>query len=405
MKMLQNYYRINKVTGIGITVLSDGTYEVSACSVSADAKDLTIDKKISGLKQISKLEGQIPKASAICVNLSGKGVITKQVEGAEPLDQARFGQLLPNAKLTDFYVQHFVSGMQSFITIIRKSEADKWIALLQKEGLSPLMLSMGPFPVYHITPQLNVYEQRLVFHGHVIHKNEQQQWTDYRYEPDAAAVYPIKVDLEAMPESIIIPYAAAFQLVLAGQLDPVKADVETLESAFKTEQANRKFKVQGLIVLGIFFILLLANFIVFNWLYTDNQRLADKVSTSSKNVSELQSLNTQVSRMEALTDSLGWDGGINKARLIDQIAALMPAAITWQSVSINPAAPERSRTQKQPVFLKNKLMIEGRATQVVSVNEWLQRIKTKSWVKRAEMKDYNFNNELNTGEFTIILDY
>jgi hypothetical protein len=47
----------------------------------------------------------------------------------------------------------------------------------------------------------------------------------------------------------------------------------------------------------------------------------------------------------------------------------------------------------------------GSSARIIEVNEWIARIKTKKWVKNVQLENYNYNNELSTGKFNIIVDY
>ena len=70
--------------------------------------------------------------------------------------------------MEDFYLQNFVSGDSSFVSLIRQKDANQWIDKLNALGFTTLMLSLGPFPVQQILQQLNLYGEEVVFDGHQI---------------------------------------------------------------------------------------------------------------------------------------------------------------------------------------------------------------------------------------------
>jgi hypothetical protein len=72
---------------------------------------------------------------------------------------------------------------------------------------------------------------------------------------------------------------------------------------------------------------------------------------------------------------------------------------------VNPVDLPASRTQKFLAFYDRKIWIIGTSEKIIPVNEWIARIKIKSWVKNIQLENFAFNNELNTGQFTIIIDY
>src|SRR5882757_7874292 len=125
--MLEQYYRINEAVGVSIHIHSDGSVLLQLCSVAASGNELNIDKKVTDLKATGQLKEHIPAKSVIALNLSGKGVLQKKIEKTEEINQNNFNQILPNANIEDFYIQNFISGESSFVSVIRKVEADKWI--------------------------------------------------------------------------------------------------------------------------------------------------------------------------------------------------------------------------------------------------------------------------------------
>ena len=403
--MLKKYYRINQAAGVSINIRQDGTVKISACRITANGNRLDIDKKIIDLNSIDELKNFVPAKFPIALNISGRGVLYKQINKIEKIDQDSFSKIMPNANLDDFYVQNFISGNLSFVAIIRRSEADKWVAFLINQQFSLLMLSLGPFPAQHILSQLNLYDDEIMFDGHKIQRDEQQDWAGYNYEETALTPFTLKIESEKIDEELIIPYAAAFQLVLALQLELIQAFVPSLDKIFNNTLENRKIKVFAFLALSAIFVLLLFNFILFTWLGSSSEKLTDQVSRFAQNTTSIQNINEQVRKKETVLHDLGWDGGVNKSTLIDQLAALMPAEITLKQFDVNPIDVNGSRSQRVLVFFNRRIRIVGTSDKIIPVNEWMARMKTKQWVKNMQMENYAFNSELNTGQFTIILDY
>ena len=403
--MLKQYYRINQATGVSITISPAGQIIVNACAVSTAQNKLHFEKKVTGLQNIEELNKHFPEKTFIALNLSGKGVLQRTIEKTEQINTNNFTKILPNAKLDDFYVQHFVSGDQSFVSVIRRAEADKWIEQMKNCGFIPLMLSLGPFPVQHIIPQLNVYGTEIVFDGHIIRLNGQAHWAACSYIAGTNAPFPIKVESESIDEHLLIAYATAFQLVLADQLELIAADVPPLQVAYRTQIEEKKFKANGFLILSAFFILLLINFLVFSWLNASNSKLTEQVSRTAQSTDDLQKINNQVQQKEVLLKNLGWEGNINKSALIDQVASLLPPEISWKEATIDPIDLSGSRSQKSITFFNRKIRLTGNSEKIIPVNEWIARIKTRPWVKNVQLDNYAFNSELNTGQFIIVIDY
>ncbi|WPU99891.1 hypothetical protein SNE26_28180 [Mucilaginibacter sp. cycad4] len=404
MELLDRFYGIKQAAGLAVVIGKDGSAIVNYCQVSLDGKNLSFEKKVTGLS-LQELGKQVKTGIPLSISISGRGVLYKQLERVEEIGPSNFSAVLPNAAIDDFYVQHFPSGGHSFVAVIRKTEADKWLDAISKQGLSPLMLSLGPFPIAHILPQLNIYDEEIIFAGVKIVRSADKSWEKVSFHEEFQAPYTIKVENEVLDQQLLLPYAAAFQLLLSGKIDVVKADAPALGSAFEGLISDRKFKVNGMVILLIFFVLLLGNFVWLSGLNAENARLAAEVSTSARTSTDQQALSDEIRQKESLLRDLGWDGGINKSSLVDQAAALMPAEITLKEISVNPVDGAADHSFGSLKFRERKILMRGESAQIILVNEWAARLKSKKWVKNVELESYNFNNELNTGIFTITLSY
>jgi len=267
------------------------------------------------------------------------------------------------------------------------------------------MLSLGPFPVQNIFLQLNVYGDDILFNGYAIKRNEQKHWISCQYSESFLSPFALKLESEPINEKLLVPYAAAFQLVLVQKIEAIRAEVPALEDAFKNVADEKKLKANAFIILCVFFVLLLVNFFLFSSLTSSNETLADQVSRSVQSTEDIQKINQQVQQKEALLKTLGWEGAVNKAGLIDEVASLLPAEITWHEAAVDPPDLNGNRTQKSIVFANREIRIAGNSEKIIPVNEWIARIKTKPWVKNVQLDSYTFNNELNTGQFIILIDY
>jgi hypothetical protein len=405
MGILEQYYRINEAIGIGIHLLPDDNADISACAIAVKDNRLDIATKVSHADSLAELAGKIPARSAIALNLTGRGILHKQLEQTTEINSANFSHVLPNAKFDDFYIQQFASGEQSFVSLVRRTEADKWIDQVREAGFKPLLLSLGPFPVSLVLPQLNIYEADFSFQGHVVARNDQKEWTGYRYRQEAAAGYPLKLESEPIDESLLLAYASAFQLVMANRIDPVKAGVDQLEQNLQAQLQSQKLKVQGLLILSVFFVLLLLNFVALTWLNSANTQIAEQVSRSAQSASDMEVIDSQVKNKEALLQTLGWDGGIHKSKLADQLGSLLPEGVSWKELAFNPVDPTASQLQKQLTFSNRRIRITGNSAKIVPVNEWIARVKAQHWVKNIQLDSYTYNTELNTGEFIVLVDY
>jgi hypothetical protein len=403
--MFGQLFNLSRVTGINLHIEKEGDITIDACEIEKTGKDLNILKTTLGLASIKQLAEKNTSKATVALNITGKGVLIKKISKVDVLTGSVFLQVLPNANMDDFYVQNFVSGEQSYVAIIRKSEADKYISQIEEPGFQVLMLSLGPFPSDPILQQLNVYNEETLFNGHRIVRDDQQNWQQYEYKSEYRSPFPLKIDVEKVEEQIVLPYASAFQLIMERQLNAVHADADGVQAKFQKVKENIQLKGYGVIFTMVLFGLLLSNFVASTWLTDENDRMSVLVSKTQKSTNDLSSTVDSIKAKVQTLQLLGWDGGINKARLIDELASVMPEELTLSKIEVTPIDINQSRNLKTAVFNDRLIRITGSSAKIIPVNEWIQRVKSKKWVKDVQLESYSVNPETKSGQFTITISF
>lgn len=384
---------------------NEGQTVFNALSIKVKGSELEITRKIKDKTSVGQLNEGLSAKIPVALNISGKGVLTKILYGTEEITTSSFSKVIPNANWEEFYVQQVTEGEQNFVSIIRKSDAERWLKEFDAAGLEILSLSLGPFVVKHTFSQLNVYESALQFDGHRVERDAQGNLLNYKYDKAYTADFPIKIENEKLDEQLLLPYAAAFQLMLAGNLDMIEADIPSVSLRLKAALNDRKIIVFSVLTLGVLFVLLLINSFLFTNYTTQNEELALKNMQTEHSSKDLDSLSRQIKKSEALLDSLGWEDNINQSVLVDRIAQLLPPDIQWTDLAVSPVDRSREGHEQKIRFLQRKISVTGTTQKIVLVNEWLERIKSQSWVKDAQLKHYTYNNQENTGVFHILIAY
>ncbi|WCT13661.1 PilN domain-containing protein [Mucilaginibacter jinjuensis] len=402
--MLDKYCRFSKVAGVSIEIQMNGNALAHICLLAISGNQLTIEKKMVKLTDINEIKKLLPEKTIVAINLTGKGILIKQ--SVTPFqNETDLSTIIPNAKTEDFYTQIFDSGKGSFVSLIRKAEADRWVIQLQELGLVPVALSLGPFVVNQIIPQLNVYGQELIFDRHVILRDEQNAWLSYKYVATATAVFPFKLENEQIDESLLLPYACAFQLALYPNITLTQTNAEILNKELLNRIDHNKLKVKGMAILIGLFTLLLINFLLFSYFTSSNMKLATQVGQSTILANNAASVADSVRMKKKLLEMIGWEHKINKSALIDQIAQLLPEELYWQQVSVDPSEVNQDHGVTQNTFAARQIRVTGTSVRLIPVNEWIARLKTKPWIKDVQLQSYNYNNELDTGEYVVVITY
>ena len=403
--MFKHYLRLSTVIGISVQVNSDNSTTIQACKIRTSKNSLDFERKVFDINSFEELSKIFPSKDFLSVNIYGKGILQKQIEKIEEITQANFETILPNAVFEDFYFQNFISGNFSYISVIRKKEAEKYLSALRNLGFSPIMLSIGPFPVQTVLPQLNVYSERLVFDGHIIQRNKENEWLSYNYDLTEKTLFPLKMENEAIDEKLLISYAVAFQAVFASYSDSIEAHVPYIEAQLKNVISKKRTQLIAIISLILFFLILLVNFFVFSSLQSSNKMMSGQLGDISDENSDTKNIEKIIETKENNLKILGWDDDLNKAYFIEQLAKNLPEDVSWSSIEINPIDLDQSRNTRNIKLLDRTISISGFSEKIVPVNLWILTIKDKNWVKSVQLHDYVIDQEINKGRFTLLINF
>ena len=403
--MIKQFFRMNTAIGINLKISQNGALNISACQITKKGDQLDFDHKLTAIASLEELAKQLSNKIPVALNLSGKGVLIKQVEKLLEVTPDNFNRLLPNANFEDFYFQNFISGDGSFISIIRKADADTWLQEFDRLGYAVASLSIGPFAVSQVLLQLNFYNEQIVFDGHIISRNDQENWDSYKSDESVLASFPLKIESEKIDERLLIAYTVAFQLLLMDQLELVQAYSPITYRNLKLITDKIWIKAYSAAALVVVFLLLIVNFFINDYYQKENARLAIQMSKFTQNSSNADQTKLEIAKKENELQALGWEGVKSKASLIDQLAAVLPVEIKWTEVVINPLNATKSREQKLLSFTDRQIRITGMSSQIIPVNEWMARIKLMSWVKNIQMESYLPDSEKQTGIFILKLTY
>lgn len=390
-------------SGAELNILADGSFAIRVVTLSLQKKLINITSKkeyTATLNDLKKTGIQGPLA----ITLTGKGVLVKKTARLETITEQNIRQLFPSFKPEEFYVQHFRSAENSFVTFIRKEIADQITGAFKKQDAQVLLLSVGPFVADQVIPQLNHYGGSLNFDGHQLTLTEEKAWLDYTYVAGSVSDFELKIDIEPIPEQLILAYAAAFQLLLHDRLELVAVESAEIKQELQELTAKLKFRKIGTLLLFFFFAALLINFLLFSYYNAANQELAGKVGQRSELFTDRAKLETEVKEKEVQIKQIGWNHGLHYAYLCDQIGQTLPAAVSLTEISTGKTRDELGSVEKT-TRETGRIKITGQSASVYIIHDWIYALKQKPWVKAVQLERYATDDQKGVQVFTLLVSY
>jgi Tfp pilus assembly protein PilN len=392
---------LQTVLGVELHSFGHNSYGLRYCQLNRKNNELHIQGKKTIEGTLGAVLAILPKGIPVALTLTGKGIIHKNIQSVEEAtDHQRFQQAFPATEQKNFYVQHYQQGANGLLSIMRKEGVDELLEKLRRAGLKIYMFSLGGMPTVHIWPQLNFYGTTLQYAGHGFVLTEERHFVSYSTDVNLKSPFPIKIEQEPIPEENLLAYASAFQLILHDKLQPITANVESVEEEFATYLANAQLKKKAIFFLMALFMVLLVSFLLFSHYNQQNEQLLREVGAQTASADQVDLLKKEIVKNEQLLKELQWNGGYNYGWLLNEIGSSMPRQLTLQEVLLNDFRTEEEKTERRP-----NIKITGTTANLTAVNNWIFVLKEKTWVKNAKLQKFQEDPESDNYQFNILITY
>ena len=396
-------YRSSQVAGVEYVQTKDGfAWHVVIMERQQKKAIFTKTTSISGAASQDSwkaLKEFVGKDCPIFLSINSPAVIHKKTTVLGGSDNNALQQIFPNAVADDFYIQRILSNDNEFISIARRDTIDNLLALAKKEGLPIIHLSLGPFPVSSILPLLKP-QDNLVLDSHILLLNNQEI---VDFSPNSSAIQETQQVGES--DSLDNCHLVAAALALSGLSD---LSTEGIPSVLIEEEQSeffykKLFQSLGMGLLALFFIALLASYLLFSNYQTTNTKLEVQLQRNAFLIGQRDTLRAQYARQSAF---FGPNKSSNLSKLsfyADQLASSLPSTIQFTELQIFPEIIDKNRSSTDNSLRKYEvdiIRIKGTCKGSVFYNNWKKGVQELSWVKELHNLHYQDLDE-DTGAFEL----
>lgn len=397
-KIADSLFKIRSVVGMEIILLPDEQVEYNYVQLSRKGKLIVTESNGLGIGNLRQVQEVIDNNVPIWLSLSGRGILHKKIKQASGDVKHSLLSIFPNVKPDDFYIQRYVVGQDIIFSIVRKKTLDEILNFFKQNKLAVIGVCLGPFSVDKLFPVMELESDNLLIGSHLI-RFENNHIIEYNFLSQKYQDRSFKVDSEYMPEAMLVAYSVSLQALAIK--NTISLDVEELIRS-KDELINKKvFEVLGVTALLIFFVALLANFILFNYYNHRYVELSSNYSEYSTFKTDFDSINKEIERKETFLLEADWMRPSQISLYADRIGESVPSSIVLKEMSVNPLDNGLTRTQKKHVFLFNRIILSGICNRPTDLNSWIQSIKIMNWVSEVEIRNYTYDDKIHRGIFLI----
>lgn len=389
--------------GVECVSIDDSKFSFNLVCIEKIKEQFKIRNEVYGLTDATELFKLIPNGSAVAVAFSGNGAIHKKIFVSEHDNESTIlNQVLPNAKIYDFFIQKYPCIDQSImVSIIRNTMIEEINNLFKENQVS--VVSFGIGPVY--LPEFLIFLSVALVNNQINLPNYHIELTSNGIIEFTAGQFPeeilhLKESEETISSQNLIAFSSAFSLTGLLESKYVQPLLIT-NNKIEFEQNNLHKKIIAY-SLSIAFILLFVNFFLLMNLTKKKDLLETSVSLNESSIQKFKKADEDLKNIKKLINQSGLTGTTSMAFYGDQLGKSIPTQITLKELSIQPALKDYNN-EDSISFIPKTMIVSGKCEKAEDFSQWITKLKLLDWIKDISLEDFKKNSENDDQEFKLTI--
>ena len=396
---LENIKALKGYTAAGVQLTLHPDDKINASVVILKKLKNMVDVKdcFTGIDTYDRIFEHLKPGTPLYLSLNGKGILHKKLQSGNKPDN--INQLLPNASPDDFYMQAYrINENERIVSIVRKDVVNTVLDHFNNSRHFLVEISLGPFILNSVVGLLENQDGYLnAAHYKILLEND--KISQIEHSDDQIQENKYLIAGESLTDKNILPYALALQH-FTGVSDHVVFEAERPPVQQEEFIYKKLYGYLGYGMLGLFFIILLINYLVFTGYQNRTDNLTQQISANTGMIEKLDKLNKEFRVKNDLVIKSGLLQQTMFSYYADCIASSVPPEITLTKMALFPLQ-DKVRSGEEIRFDRKIIRIEGKTKYSIRLNNWLNMLKKENWIKNVKVNDFYQDDLHEPGEFAI----
>lgn len=363
---------------------------------------IEIQKQGSGT-ELNEILAIAKKMSApLCLVLNGKGIMTKKImfgEGDVPAMKDLMQQYLPAIPLPEFYTQLYTNDRNSgHISLCRKEQLNQLREQLKKQKAEIADLFIGP-AVCNALSVISASYNRLT--TSTMHLELANGFLEEVYPLGDTEPVSLNIDGLSVAPANLMAFAAGFAY-LSRQSGVYTTDHPELEQVASQHREKIKVRIILFFFIAVLFVISGVNSVLFFQKFEENNTLEVELNLYESKNSQITKLLEEYQKKKSLIEQAGVFEHKKISVYADKIASTLPQDILLREMCFNPEDGETERDSLAD-FRQNELIIKGNCSKSLLLNDWVNVLKSQSFIKSVNLENYVFSSEGHLPNFVLKL--
>lgn len=340
------------------------------------------------------------QSAPLCLVLNGKGVMVKKIlfSGNDTLElKDLMQQHLPAIQASEFYTQFY-----------QNENGSGHMALCRKEQLNQLLSALGPK-----AEPANVYIGPAVCNALAVITASYNRLTTSAQRLDLSngfldESYPLgdtdpvtlSIDGLSVPPAQLVAFAAGFAYL--SRQEVYTTDNAEIERLPKEHAGKIKVRILLFFFIAVLFVISGVNSVLFFQKFEEHTALEVELNLYESKNSQITKLLEDYQKKKSLIEQAGVFDHKKISVYADKIAASLPQDIVLREMYFNPEDGEAEQDSLAD-FRQNELIIKGNCSKSLLLNDWVNVLKSQSFVKSVNLENYIFSSEGHLPNFVLKL--
>ncbi len=365
----------NKIYGVNIHFLDQESVSITWCIIEKSKDEV----KLLETNTSTSMEAFLAEASLnlpFVVQFSGKGVMSKSVKK----EGFRYSDVIFNQNVDDFLFTEYHEQKQLFISFIRKSIVDEYVAFFTKQKKYCVKVSVGPFiAATLVTSESNFYSNSNIL---TFENKELQRFSKYEETEEVFNTIG-SVNYDQFQTSV---FALALNYWV-GNEKLIVSDYELIAQNGEEFLFRNLFNRIGAGVLIFFFLLLTSSYLFLNHYNDKLGAFLYELGIHEDSFNQLKVIETNIYEKENMLKESGILSDKYLSFYVQEIAKKCNKRLAIQELNVFPVAKKIKKSAKIKVH-SNKVVVKGEVVSSFEFNKWIKLLKEDEWVSRIEIIDY-----------------
>jgi hypothetical protein len=397
----KSYLSKSNVCGVEC-VFSEAGISYNYLILTVKKNKVEILKKGNSINEQEILKIAKKNNAPLVINAIGKGIILKAISLSES-ESSDINQLvkqyLPTINNSDFYVQFYKNDNSTgFLSICRKDQINELVQLFSNQKQIPVALYIGPLAINALAP-LN--KQLNFLYSSLYQLELTNGFTQKINSVDTDVLKINSIDGITIPPQELISFASAFAYLT--QQIPFDSPNDEIMDLSSNHLQKLKLNVLIFALIGFIFFVSALNSVLFFQKFDEHHQLEVELNLYESKNAQITQLLESYQKKKTLIEQAGMFDNKKLSLFADKIGSSLPDEILLRELNFN---PETGETEADSLidFKKNELIIKGNCDKSLILNEWINVLKSQSFIKSVNLQNFIFNSESHIPNFTLEIE-